>query len=155
MKLEAQADHILAILDRWQTENIHSFSPKPDAVNDFAEHTQAFMKKTVWVQNCRSGYKGHTVNSHVPRLWPGSTLHYLEAIREVRADDWNIRYKGNRYAWLGNGYSQTELDPVSDLGYYIKDHDDSPYASRRKRREVSTNSGSKPARDLHQTPCQD
>ena len=26
-------------------------------------------------------------------------------------DDWEVKYNGNRFAWLGNGYSQTELDP--------------------------------------------
>lgn len=123
-------------------------------MNDFAEHTQAFMKTTVWVENCRSGYKGHTV-SQVPRVWPGSVLHYVEAIREVRADDWDIRYNGNRYAWLGNGYSQTELDLTSDLGYYLRDHDDSPYASRRRRREVATKSGFQPARESHMTLFKD
>ena len=85
-------------------------------------------------------------------LWPGSTLHYLETLRELRADDWDIRYKGNRFAWLGNGFSQTEMDPVSDLAYYIRDSDDSLFASRSKRRKVLTKSGSVPPRTLHTIP---
>ena len=44
---------------------------------------------------------------------------------------------------MGNGYSQTELDPTCDLGYYIKFEDDSPYASRHMRRKVLTRSGTK------------
>lgn len=85
----------------------------------------------------------------VPALWPGSTLHYLEAIRELRADDWDISYAGKRFEWLGNGVSQTEFDATSDLGYYIKDHDDSSFASRQMRRETYSRSGTQPARELH------
>jgi hypothetical protein len=66
-------------------------------------------------------------------------------MKETRYDDWDvsrtlilvypnvqlltspqITYRGNRFAWLGNGYSQTELDPTCDLGYYIRFEDDSP-----------------------------
>ena len=140
---------MLMLIDRLQTENILSFSPKVAAVDDFMEHTDMFMKKTVWAQDCRSGYKNHSVDGRVLGLWPGSTLHYLEALGELRADDWDIQYKGNRFTWLGNGLAQTEYDPTCDLGYYIKELDDSPYASRSRRREVLTRSGSQPARALH------
>ena len=149
LTLEAQADHILMLVDRYQTENIHSFCPKPAAVKDFTQHLVHFMPKTVWSEACRSGYKNHTTSGRVPTLWPGSTLHYLEAIRELRADDWDICYTGNRFEWLGNGVSQTEFDASSDLGYYIRDHDDSSFASRRMRREVYSRSGTQPLRELH------
>ena len=146
---EAQADHILMALDRWQTENIHALLPKSAAINNLFEHTVNFMKATVWGQECRSGWKNHTVNKRTPCLWPGSTLHYIEALGTLRADDWEIQYNGNRFSWLGNGLSQTEFDPTSDLAYYIREHDDSPYASRAKRRKIATKSGSQPVRALH------
>ncbi|KAL8672171.1 MAG: hypothetical protein Q9168_003370 [Polycauliona sp. 1 TL-2023] len=114
--IETQADHILALIDRYQTENIHSMTPKATAQADFCEHVASFMKGAVYSEGCRSGHKNHTVNGRVPTLWPGSTLHYMEALREVRADDWDMEYDGNRFAWLGNGISQTEFDPTSDLG---------------------------------------
>lgn len=139
------------MIDRYQTENIRSFCPKRSAVDDFTEHVQAFMRTTVWSENCGSGSKSHTAGEHFPALWPGSTLHYLEALRELRADDWDIRYNGNRFSWLGNGISQTEFDATSDLGYYIRDHDDSPFASRGRRREIFSRSGTQPARVLHRT----
>ena len=147
--LEAQADYILMLIDRYQTENIHSFCPKTAAVKDFAQHVLNFMPKTVWSEACRSGFKNHTISGRVPTLWPGSMLHYLEAIRELRADDWDIRYAGNRFEWLGNGISQTEFDATADLGYYIRNQDDSPFASRRRRREVYSRSRTQPVRELH------
>ncbi|KAL9122380.1 MAG: hypothetical protein Q9187_001064 [Circinaria calcarea] len=146
--LETQADHILHLIDRFQTENIHSFSPKHAAVTDFIVHTKSFMRKTVWSQPCTSTHKSKDVNA-TPILWPGSILHYMEALKELRADDWDIRYRGNRFAWLANGFSQAEFDPTNDLGYYVRDGDSSPYASRRKRRALLTRSGTQKARPLH------
>lgn len=70
-------------------------------------------------------------------------------MKELRADDWDIQYAGNRFAWLGNGFSQTEFDPTSDLACYIRDADDSPFASRGKRREVFSKSGSQAPRQVN------
>ena len=60
---------------------------------------------------------------------------------ELRLEDWDIKYSGNRFAWLGNGYSQTELDETADWGYYIRDRDDDPPASRAGKRKVLSKSG--------------
>ncbi|KAI4198999.1 MAG: hypothetical protein LQ350_004915 [Teloschistes chrysophthalmus] len=149
--IEVQADHILQLVDRYQTEGIRSFRPKPAAVSDFMAHVRNFMSGTVWAQGCRSGYKNHTIHDRTPTLWPGSSLHYREALRELRAEDWDFEYFGNRFDWLGNGFSQAEFDPTCDLGYYIRSKDESPYASRRKRGEALTRSGTQPSRPLHQT----
>jgi len=132
---------MLKMVDRWQTENIHSFSPKPEAVQDFIEHKDAFMKNTVWQQECRSWYKSNSISGKVTALWPGSTLHYLETIAEPRYEDWSFKYSGNRFAYLGNGFSQTETDSTADWSYYIRNEDDSPYLSRSKQRKIVSKSG--------------
>ena len=138
---EAQADYMLNMMDRWQTENIHSFSPKQEAVQDFIEHKDAFMQNTVWEHECRSWYKSNSISGKVTALWPGSTLHYLEMIAEPRYEDWSFKYSGNRFAYLGNGYSQTETDSTADWSYYIRNEDDSPYLSRGKQRKIVSKSG--------------
>ncbi|KAF8240258.1 FAD/NAD(P)-binding domain-containing protein [Tricholoma matsutake] len=138
--IEAQIGYILKMANRWQTENIHSFSPKMEAVEDFIVHKDQFMKNTVWEQDCRSWYKNSS-SGKVTALWPGSTLHYMEAISEVRYDDWNIAYSGNRFAYLGNGFSQTESDDTADWAYYIRSHDDGPYLSRGKQMRIINKSG--------------
>ena len=112
-----------------------------EAVEDFLEHAAQVIDKTVWVDKCRSWYKSAPTNPRAVNLWPGSGLHYIEAISEVRADDWNITYKGNRFEWLGNGFSQAELDPTCDLAYYVRETDDGPFLSRAKRRKILTKSG--------------
>lgn len=109
------------------------------------------MTKAVYSEGCRSGHKNHTINGRVPTLWPGSSLHYLQTMQDVRTDDWDIRYSGNRFSFLGNGISQAECDPTCDLGYYLQDHDNSAPITRRKRMEVIIRSGTQPARALHTT----
>ncbi|KAF2404127.1 FAD/NAD(P)-binding domain-containing protein [Trichodelitschia bisporula] len=139
--IEAQADYFCKMLDRYQTNNIKSFSPKPEAVADFIAHKDWFMQRTVWHDPCRSWYKAAGPEGKITALWPGSTLHYMEALEEVRLDDWVIQYDGNRFAWLGNGYSQTELDETCDWGYYVREYDDGEPLSRGVRRKVLTKSG--------------
>ncbi|KAF7588834.1 hypothetical protein BBP40_005188 [Aspergillus hancockii] len=136
--VEIQTDYILKLIDRYQTQNIQHFSPLVEAVNDFVEFKDQFMKGTIWADSCRSWYK---TNDVVTALWPGSTLHYMEALDEVRWDDWRIQYQGNRFKWLGNGYSQTEVDETADWAYYIRDCDDGPYLSRRKKLRILNRSG--------------
>jgi hypothetical protein len=132
---------MLKLINRWQIENIHSFAPKTEAVEDFIAHKDQFMKRTVWDEQCRSWYKNNSATAKVSALWPGSTLHYIEAMQDVRYDDWDIKYTGSRFDWLGNGYSQTELDDTADWAYYIRERDDGPYMSRAKQRKLETKSG--------------
>ena len=136
--LECQADYMLKFCDRWQTENIRSFSPKKEAVEDFLAHAQTVLEKTVWADQCRSWYKKGTTDAAALTLWPGSGLHFIEALSDIRPDDYNIIYNGNRFAWLGNGFSQTEMDPSCDAAYYVREHDDGPVLSRRKRWQLMT-----------------
>ena len=152
--LEAQVDHVLKLIDRYQCQkNIRYLVPKREAVDDFLAHHRKFMEKTVWMHGCRSSYKQGT-SDQVPLVWPGSTLHCREALREVRGDDWEVVYKKTdgegRFAWMGNGISQTEMDPVSDLGWYLTDRDESELLGRAKRREKETRSGKEdvPRREL-------
>ena len=139
---EAQADYMLKMIDRWQTENIQSFSPKIEAVEDFIAHKDQFMKGTIWAHDCRSWYKNNSSSGKVTAVWPGSTMHYLQTLAEPRYEDWNFTYTGNRFAFLGNGFSQIEGDKTADLAYYIRNHDDSPFISRNKRTKLATFSSS-------------
>jgi hypothetical protein len=129
------------LIDRYQTHNIKEFCPKQEAVDDFVAHKDFFMARTVWNDPCRSWYKAPGADGKVTALWPGSTLHYMEALEEVRLDDWNVKYEGNRFAYLGNGYSQTELEPTADWAYYIREHDDGPALSLGARRAILNKTG--------------
>ena len=143
---------MLKLCDRWQTENIHSFDPKMEAVQDYIDHTDQFMKRTIWGDNCRSWYKNNSASGRISALWPGSTLHFLECMSYVRHDDWNITYNGNRFSWMGNGYGQTEMDTTSDWGYYIRERDDAPPITKSKLRKILTKSGSRKEGETFNNP---
>ncbi|KAI1121651.1 FAD/NAD(P)-binding domain-containing protein [Nemania abortiva] len=147
--IEAQADYICSFIDRYQTEPIHSMSPRPSVCEEFKEQVAKAMEMLVWGDKCRNAHNNHKIGARVPTNWPGSTLHYLEAIREPRWDDWDIKYRGNRFAWMGNGISQTDWDPTADLAYYIRQSDDGPHLSRKARNLAMAKTGSQPARELH------
>ena len=138
---EAQMDYFLKLINRYQTENIHSISPKKEAIEDFVEHKDKYMKRTVWESDCRSWYKNGSITGKVTALWPGSSLHYLEALLQPRYEDWNFTYIGNRFSYLGNGFSQTEVDRTADWSYYLQIEDDSPLIGRAKERRVYSRSG--------------
>lgn len=139
--IEAQADYMCKLIDRFQTHNISTFAPKAEAIDDFIAFKNEFMKKTVWEDSCRSWYKSLGPDGPVTALWPGSTLHYMEALMELRLDDWDVKYTGNRFNWLGNGYSQTEIDPTADWAFYVRDRDDDEPMSRLKKLRMINMSG--------------
>lgn len=60
-------------------------------------------------------------------LWPGSSLHAIEAFRSPRWEDFEYEYhdeaegaETNAMAWLGNGWTVNQLGPATDeqLGFY-------------------------------------
>jgi len=59
---------MLKMINRWQVENIRSFMPKMEAVEDFLAQKDEFMKATVWDENCRSWYKNNDINAKVSAL---------------------------------------------------------------------------------------
>ncbi|KAI0799432.1 hypothetical protein GGR55DRAFT_668922 [Xylaria sp. FL0064] len=138
--IETQVDWICRLIDQYQTTNMKTFFPKEEAVRDFIQYKDYFMDRIVWTDACHSWYKNRT-SGRVTALWPGSTLHYVECMKNIRLDDFEITYAGNRFAWLGNGYSQTELDETADWSYYIRDQDDTLPLTTAGQRKLLTKSG--------------
>ncbi|AEO67780.1 uncharacterized protein THITE_2050573 [Thermothielavioides terrestris NRRL 8126] len=120
--IELQGEYFARFLNRWQKEGLASIDPRREAVDDFMAQKDAFMESSVWASGCQSWYKDRKTGK-VTALWPGSTPHYMEALASPRYDDFEIKYHGNRFAYLGNGFSQTELNPDLDVTYYIREKD--------------------------------
>lgn len=128
--IEAQGTYFCEMLNRWQKQNIRAFEPRQEAVKDFMDHKDKVMENTVWTTNCQSWYKSPTTGK-VTALWPGSTLHYLQALADIRYDDYHVTYAGaNRFSYLGNGFSQLELDPSADTAYYVRELDEGSSVSK-------------------------
>ncbi|KAF5019100.1 hypothetical protein F66182_8896 [Fusarium sp. NRRL 66182] len=148
--IESQVDFVCAFIDKYQTEpGLRSMSLKAAASYDFKAYVAQVSKKMVWSDDCRNSHNIRPNWGQSSITWPGSTLHYLEAIREPRFEDYEFEYTGNRFAWMGNGLSQTEWDPTSDLAYYIRTHDDGKQLSTRARIKAISKSGTQPERGLH------
>lgn len=125
--IEAEVEYIIQMLAKFQKENIRSFDIKQGPVDAFNEWKDHYMQHTIWTEECRSWYKSGSAFGKVAALWPGSTLHYLEALRTPKYEDWTYQYQPNTNPWayLGNGHSSAEKRVGGDLSYYIRNQDNS------------------------------
>jgi hypothetical protein len=121
--IEVIADYILAVLQKVQRQRIRAIEVKAEAIDDFIQHTDEFMKRTAWSDSCSSWFKNGLVDGPVVAIWPGSRLTWFEALREPRFEDFNYTYEtSNRFQYFGNGFTQREIEG-QDLTWYL-DHAD-------------------------------
>ncbi|EXJ89881.1 hypothetical protein A1O3_02948 [Capronia epimyces CBS 606.96] len=107
--IEHGCRYILKLVEKSQIERIKSLAPKEDVTNQFREHSDLLLKRTVWNQPCRSWFKNGTIDG-LPRCYPGSRTHFVETM-QPRYEDFEIEYeRDNRFYYLGNGFATRELD---------------------------------------------
>ncbi|KAF3803376.1 FAD-binding monooxygenase aflW [Colletotrichum gloeosporioides] len=107
------ATYIANTIRKCQTESIRSITPSEAAVEDYFEHTAAFMPRTAFTGGCRSWYKQGEVNAPVTGLHPGSRMHFIRMLEHFRGEDWVYTYENarqNRFAYLGNGFTLPEME---------------------------------------------
>ncbi len=113
--------YALQLIRKLQTEYICSIEPKQDVTDAFNDHCQEWVRHTVWVEDCRSWYKNNETG-RVNAVWPGSSLHYIEAIRTPRYEDFEITYLGparkNMWAFLGMGTTPALVEK-GDVSPYL------------------------------------
>ncbi|KAJ2890505.1 hypothetical protein MKZ38_001804, partial [Zalerion maritima] len=109
--LNAVVDYTIKIIKKMQRENIKSWVPTQAATDMFNDHAQTWVKGSVWEEDCHAWYKDRK-SGRVNAVWPGSALHYMEAIAEPRYEDFEIKYHNNKnkYAYLGVGFVPVDLD---------------------------------------------
>ncbi|KAK6364431.1 hypothetical protein LTS17_012196 [Exophiala oligosperma] len=114
----ALSHNLVAIIKKMRIEHIRRLSPKPSVVADFGEHAKTYHNRTAWTDGCRSWFKQGRVDAN-PIVWPGTRLHYFDVLASPRFEDYDIQYlSGNRWGWLGNGFSTIEYSD-GDLTYYL------------------------------------
>jgi hypothetical protein len=120
--IEWHTRYIFQVIDKMQRENIKAVSPKPECVRDFFQHTHTLMRRLVWSARCSSWFKNGKKNGPVTAIWPGSRLHYFEALKTPRYEDFEIIYRsGNRYQYFGNGYTVVETEEDGNPVWYLDD----------------------------------
>ncbi|GAB1310989.1 Sterigmatocystin biosynthesis monooxygenase stcW [Madurella fahalii] len=116
------AKYIASVIKKCQTEGIKAIAPSQEAVDDYFEHVSAFMPRTAWAAPGRSWFKNGRVDGPVTALHPGSRIHFFHMLEKFRGEDWDYVYEGgrrNRFAYLGNGFSQKELTRGFDSTWYL------------------------------------
>ncbi|OQV06871.1 hypothetical protein CLAIMM_11386 [Cladophialophora immunda] len=117
--LETLGSNIVACIQKMQKDRIKSMTPRAEAVEEFREHAELFLQRTAWASGCSSWFKQGRVDGPLT-MFPGSRLVYLDLLATPRFEDYQIEYLNplNRFAFLGNGFSQREFDG-RDLSYYL------------------------------------
>ncbi|KIW98234.1 uncharacterized protein Z519_01818 [Cladophialophora bantiana CBS 173.52] len=114
------ADYMIKWLKKIANEDIRSVEPKQSAVDDFVTYGDEIHKTLTWTGQCRSWYKKNRVDGRVTATFPGSALLYKRMISDIRGEDWNIEYNSpNRFRFMGNGFTEYELDETNDLAWYV------------------------------------
>lgn len=110
--IQATAVYIYKWLEKLQTEMIRSFEVRDDANEEYNQHIQRYLERTVWTRGCRSWYKRGTVDGPVVAIYGGTSFHFMEAIKNPRWEDFVIdrmpEARFNRYAYLGDGFTRRE-----------------------------------------------
>ncbi|KAF9076089.1 FAD/NAD-P-binding domain-containing protein, partial [Rhodocollybia butyracea] len=116
--IEAMTRCFVQIIRKVQTENIVSIQVKDKAARDFNEHRELYLKRTAWAGQCSSWFKPGPDAS--PVMFPGNRVLFIELLTNPRWEDWDYEYgyAGNRFGYLGNGFTMRELDGRDTTFYY-------------------------------------
>ncbi|EED16121.1 monooxygenase, putative [Talaromyces stipitatus ATCC 10500] len=120
--IEHIAKYVIRLIHKMQTQNYKAVEPTEQAVNEFINHADLFLQRTVWATKCRSWLKGGK-EVGVPLVHPGSRLHWFHMLLEPRWEDWKwTSLHCNRFSYLGNGFSTME-EEGKDKSWYLNDPD--------------------------------
>jgi cation diffusion facilitator CzcD-associated flavoprotein CzcO len=120
--VETSLAYFAKVFRKVSTQGYKSIVPSKEATDDFVDYSDAFFPTTVLTDNCSSWNNGGVPGQRIHGLWPGSAAHFTIARREPRWEDFEFEseHKENRFAYLGNGYTEAELDESTDLTSYLK-----------------------------------
>jgi hypothetical protein len=110
--MEAIGDYIITCIQKMRKQDIVSMVPKRECIDELILHGETFLPTTVFTHSCRSWYKNGTTDGRVTAIWPGSSLHYMEALEDPRWEDFEYDYgvPQSRFSYLGNGATWDETN---------------------------------------------
>ncbi|OCT49455.1 putative sterigmatocystin biosynthesis monooxygenase stcW [Cladophialophora carrionii] len=123
--VEKQCEYVVSVLEKLQSEDIKALAVKRDITHQLNAHYAKYHERTVFSDRCRSWYKGGKVDGKVLGIWPGSSLHYYELIKNPRFEDFEFTYASNNpWSFLGDGRTSIEAEDEKqggtlDLAWYL------------------------------------
>ena len=122
-QVETQVTYVARLLRKVSQQGIRTFVPSQAATDDFMAYADSFFPQTVWSEGCSSWANGGRPGAKIHGHWPGSASHLNWVRRDPRWEDWEWTYQsqsGNRFAWLGNGWTSKEVSGEGDMTAYLK-----------------------------------
>ncbi|KAH6693884.1 cyclohexanone 1,2-monooxygenase [Plectosphaerella plurivora] len=120
-------DYIVKWIRKMATEDIRCVAPKSEATAAFGRYADEVHKTLVWTGACKSWYKRNRVDGRVTALFGGSAHLFNRMLGDLRAEDFEITYNtANPFRFMGNGFTEWEMDPASDLSWYVEKADERP-----------------------------
>ena len=112
--IQAQGVYIYKCIEKMQTQWIRSMEVTREAMDEYNEHVQAYLRNSVWAEDCSSWYKRGKKDGRVVSIYAGSAFHFVEMMRHPRWEDYRFDHAAaegkccNRFAFLGNGFTRRE-----------------------------------------------
>ncbi|GAB7364263.1 hypothetical protein MBLNU230_g4811t1 [Neophaeotheca triangularis] len=114
-------DYFAKWIYKLATEDIKYVHPKAEKVRAFTRYTDQVHKTLVWSGGCKSWYKRGRVDGRITALFGGSAHLFNRLLNDIRAEDFEIEYRtSNPFRFLGNGFTEFEQNPESDLSWYVE-----------------------------------
>lgn len=125
-------DYFVKWIKKMATEDIKYVEPKKEVVDAFIKYSDQVHKTLVWSGGCSSWYKRGRVDGRVTALFGGSAQVFNRMLTEIRAEDFDIKYRtSNPFRFMGNGFTEWEMDAKNDLSWYVELADTPPQDSEK------------------------
>ncbi|KAH7070775.1 hypothetical protein BKA63DRAFT_579477 [Paraphoma chrysanthemicola] len=116
--VEAVLRYAFEAVRKIQRQNIKSLHPTPEAVEDFQQYKDSFVRDTVWTSDCT---KMANQMEKFGAPGRGSALHFRQSLEEPRWEDYEIKYwHPNRFEFFGDGSTEQEISG-GDTSYYLSE----------------------------------
>lgn len=114
-------DYFVKWIKKLAHEDIKYIMPKREKVDAFMKYQDQVHKTLVWTGGCKSWYKRGRVDGRVTALFGGSAHLFNRMLGDIRGEDFDITYNtSNPWRFMGNGFTEYEMDEKSDLSWYVE-----------------------------------
>lgn len=119
--VDGECELMISCIKKLLRDKIKSMTIKTVRVKEYAAHTHAYFKKSIFGQPCKSWFKRGKEEGRNIAYYCGNALSLLHAQRNPRWEDWDYEYLdemgGNAMSWLCNGYTLADYKGTTRTKY--------------------------------------